>query len=121
MNVFSTFPSLAALLSAIVGFVFLVGNKVKMPCPPLNNKVQEIMFYKKKKSAKDTSSQSLLTIGSYSDEGSSGEEQDKNHVTAEKKPAQRRQVVEPGGGVGVQCFMEESLEVGLTSECTNGP
>lgn len=45
------------------------------------------MFYKKKKSAKDTSSQSLLTIGSYSDEGSSGEEQDKNHVTAEKKPA----------------------------------
>lgn len=65
--------------------------------------------------------QSLLTVGSYSDEGSSREEQDKDHVAAEKKPSQRGQVVEPGGRVGVQRFMEESLKVSLTSKCTNCP
>lgn len=62
-----------------------------------------------------------LTVGSYGDEGSSREEQDKNHVAAEKKPAQCRQVVEPGGCVGVQRFMEKSLKVGLASKCTNCP
>lgn len=76
---------------------------------------------KTKKSANHTCSQSLLTVGSYSDEGSSGEEQDKDHVAAEKKPSQRGQVVEPGGRVGVQRLMEESLKVSLASKCTNCP
>lgn len=62
-----------------------------------------------------------LTVGSYGDEGSSGEEQDENDVTAKEEPAQRRQVVEPGGRVSVQCFMEEGLKVGLTSKCTDCP
>ena len=44
---------------------------------------------------------SSLTVGSHGDEGGGSEEQDKDHVTAEEKPSQRGQVVEPSGCVGV--------------------
>lgn len=62
-----------------------------------------------------------LTVGSHSDEGGSGEEEDENDVTAEKEPPQRGQVVEPGGRVRVQGFMEERLEVGLASKRADRP
>lgn len=63
----------------------------------------------------------LLTVGSYSDEGSDGEEQHKDHITAEQEPSQRGQVVEPGSCVGVQSFMEECLKVSLASKSSNCP
>lgn len=66
-------------------------------------------------------SRSSLTVGSHSDEGSGGEEEYENHVTAEQEPTQRRQVVKPGSRVSVERFMEEHLKVGLTSECTDCP
>lgn len=64
---------------------------------------------------------SSLTVGSHGDEGSGGEEQDEDHVTAEEEPTQRAQVVEPGGCVSIERFMEEHLEVGLTPKCPNRP
>lgn len=88
--------------------LFLVGPPVKMPGPPLNDRGVLL-------------ERSALTVGSYGDEGSSGEEKDENNVTAEEKPTQRRQVVEPGGRVSVQRFMEESLKVSLASKRTNCP
>lgn len=62
-----------------------------------------------------------LTVGSHSDEGSSSEKQDKDHVTAKKKPSQGGQIVEPSGCVSIQCLVEEGLEVCLTSKCPNCP
>lgn len=64
---------------------------------------------------------SSLTVGSHGDEGGGGEEQDEDHVTAEEKPAQRGQVVEPGGRVSVERLVEERLEVGLPAERPNRP
>lgn len=64
---------------------------------------------------------SSLTVGSHGDEGSGGEEQDEDHVTAKEKPSQRGQVVEPGGCVSVQRLVEERLEVGLTPERPDCP
>lgn len=62
-----------------------------------------------------------LTVGSHGDEGGCGEEQDEDHVTAEEKPAQRGQVVEPGGRVSVERLVEERLKVGLPAERPNRP
>lgn len=62
-----------------------------------------------------------LTVGPDGDEGGSGEEEHVDHVAAEEEPAQRGQVVEPGGGVGVECLVEECLEVGLPAERPDGP
>lgn len=62
-----------------------------------------------------------LTVGSYGDEGGGGEEEHEDHVTPEEEPAQRAQVVEPGGRVRVQGFVEERLEVGLTAERSDRP
>lgn len=62
-----------------------------------------------------------LTVGSHSDEGSSSEEQNEEHVAAEKEPPQRGQVVEPGGCVSVQGFVKERLKVSLPAKRPNCP
>lgn len=62
-----------------------------------------------------------LTVGSHSDEGGGREEQDEDHVAAEEEPAQRGEVVEPGGCVRVQRLVEERLEVSLPAEGPDGP
>lgn len=62
-----------------------------------------------------------LTVGPDGDEGGGGEEEDVDHVAAEEEPAQRGQVVEPGGRVRVERLVEERLEVGLPAERPDGP
>lgn len=62
-----------------------------------------------------------LTVGPDGDEGGGGEEEDVDHVAAEEEPAERGQVVEPGGRVRVERLVEERLEVGLPAERPDGP
>lgn len=62
-----------------------------------------------------------LTVASCCDEDSSSKEHGEEHVTAEEKPPQNRQVVEPGGRVSVQSLVEKCLKVGLALKCPNCP
>lgn len=84
------------------------------------------MFFNRIPKASHTTSNSFqvvgeLTVGSHGDESSSGEEQDEEHVAAEKEPPERGQVVEPGGCVSVQGLVEERLKVSLPPKRPNRP